>query len=405
MTTTYYDNIQELSTFPSSGLNNKNIVLRVDFNVPLHNNTVMDDTRLQLSLPTIEYLRDNAVNNIILISHLGRPKGVVNPEYSLAPVAQHLQNTYKLPVQLSDNLDNLSQAIQNKTIQGKIILLENIRFHAGEEQNDDNFAKKIASLGEVYINDAFGSIHRAHASTVAITKHMPVNLAGLLVAKEIKILGNMLINPERPFTSIVGGSKISSKIDILRNLIHKSDVVLVGGGMAYTFIKATGGCIGNSIYEADKLSMALELIELADKEGTALLFPKDHQCISDWKNKDEEPVIFAAGEIPDGYEGLDAGPATIQYFVEQINNSKTILWNGPIGVFEDKRFEAGSRAIAHSLSINKNITSIIGGGDSVSAINKFQYKLQDFSHISTGGGASLEFLSGIELPGLKALVK
>lgn len=398
--------LQTLKDYPADKLTGQRVIVRVDFNVPLKDGTVSDDTRLRASLPTIKHLLSSGAK-VILMSHLGRPKGTPQDKYSLRQVASYLSKLMGQDVQFVPDCSAV-EGIVSQLGNGQACLLENLRFTEAEEKNDPEFAKNLASIADIYVNDAFGAAHRAHASTHAITKYIKTSLAGFLVEKEISELGYLLDKPERPFLSIVGGSKISSKIDILKSLIEQSDVVLIGGGMSYTFIKAQGGDIGQSICELDKVQLALDLMQMAEEKGTALILPQDHVCVQDMSDSQEQPQIFEVGRIADGYEGLDIGPKTQDYFTKQIKLAKTVLWNGPVGVFEDVRFEAGSRAISEALTQSykdNNARVVIGGGDSAAAISKFGYSDSDFSHISTGGGASLEFLSGETLPGIEVLLK
>ncbi len=386
-------------------LNGKKVFVRVDFNVPVENGQISDITRLKASLPTIKYLEKNKAI-IILASHFGRPKGKPNPEYSLKIVAEELSKILgKEVLFIPDCIGEKTQNTISGLETGSICLLENVRFYSAEEENDLEFSKKLAASADIYVNDAFGSAHRAHASTAGITQFLKTSVAGFLMEKEIKELSSVLNSPERPFMSIIGGSKISSKLDVLNSLIEKSDVVLIGGGMAYTFIKAQGGKIGKSICENDKLSVALEIIEKAKRLGTSLILPDDHLCIENFDTKEEEPQAFLVGQIPDSMTACDIGPITCDNFEVYIGQSKTVLWNGPVGIFEDSRFAGGSRVIAKSLSKLQahGGKTIIGGGDSASAINAFGFTEKDFGHISTGGGASLEFLEGKTLPGIAAL--
>ncbi len=388
-------------------LQNKKVLVRVDFNVPMEGDKITDDNRLRASLPSIKYLIEQGAI-VILMSHFGRPKGEKNLKYSLKPVAEYLPKLInKTVVFVEDCIGNNTKTIINNLKAGDVCLLENLRFYKEEEANDDEFAQQLSELGDIYINDAFGAAHRAHASTAGIADYMETVAAGFLMEKEIQELGSLLKNPERPFLSIIGGSKVSSKLDILYSLIEKSDVVLVGGGMAYTFIKAQGGSIGNSLCEEDRLQDALKIIEIAKQKGTALIFPTDNKCVKSLDDKNESPVNYDSGSIPEGFCGADIGPKSMENFKQQISLAKTILWNGPVGIFEDSRFEEGSRVIAQTLVElhKKGCKTVIGGGDSAAAVSKFGYNENDFGHISTGGGASLEFLSGQILPGVKALFR
>jgi phosphoglycerate kinase len=398
--------VMGLEDLKATQIEGKRVFVRVDFNVPMQDGKITDITRLKASLPTIKFLLERKAI-VILASHFGRPKGI-DPQYSLEPVAKELTKLLGTQVSFVPNCIGPQTEATVKSLQpGSICLLENLRFYQEEERNDSEFSKKLAALAEVYVNDAFGAAHRAHASTAGIAQFLSPAVAGLLMEKEVRELGSLLGRPERPFTSIIGGSKVSSKIDVINSLIEKSDVLLIGGGMSYTFIKAKGGKIGKSLCEDDKLKLALELIERAKERGTALILPDDHLCVNNFGDKAEAPTPFLAGQIPDNYEGCDVGPITCENFSRYISESKTVLWNGPVGVFEDARFAGGSKAVAkamHNLQV-KGGKTVIGGGDSAAAVADFGYTDDDFGHISTGGGASLEFIEGKTLPGVAALDK
>ncbi|MDX1919028.1 MAG: phosphoglycerate kinase [Candidatus Caenarcaniphilales bacterium] len=386
-------------------LEGKRVFVRVDFNVPVVDGAITDTARLRASLPTIRYLIEKRAI-VVLASHFGRPKGGEDPKYSLALVAKKLEELLGQPVTfLPKTIGAKTEATLSALPQSSVSLLENVRFNPGEEKNDPAFSAALANLGELYVNDAFGSAHRAHASTVGITAFLKPAVAGLLMEKEVRELSSLLDRPERPFTSIIGGSKVSTKLDILHSLVKQSDLVLIGGGMAYTFIKAQGGKVGKSLCEPDLTGEALKVMELANQKGTALILPNDFRCVKDFADKNEKAIEFQAGEIPDEYEGCDIGPLTESAYSRYILESKTVLWNGPVGIFEDKRFEAGSKAIATALAKLQRGggKTVIGGGDSASAVAQFGFTETDFSHISTGGGASLEFLAGQTLPGVAAL--
>jgi phosphoglycerate kinase len=404
--------VTKLSELKKTDLENTNVILRVDFNVPLNGQTITDDTRIQAAIPTIKFLLENGAKPII-ISHLGRPKGKVVEELRLNPIAQRLEEltqttVIKLDEAVGPEVKKASLALK----QQQILLLENIRFYPGEETNDANFAKELSELATIYVNDAFGAAHRAHASTQGITNYTQRAVAGFLMSKELEMLGSKLANPERPFTAIIGGSKISSKITVLKNLVKKVDTLIIGGGMAFTFAKAQGASIGKSICEDDQLETAREIINLADDFDTALILPKDTIATKanifsgDFKETDiVESEIFNAKEIPSDYEGLDIGPETQKQFVQLINQSRTVVWNGPVGVFEFDSFASGTKACALALKelTQKEGVTIIGGGDSVAALEKFQITKESYTHVSTGGGASLEFLEGKTLPGVACL--
>ncbi|MBU2445371.1 MAG: phosphoglycerate kinase [Bacteroidetes bacterium] len=387
-------------------LKGKRVLVRVDFNVPLdeHQN-VTDDTRIRASLPTIKKIINDG-GKAILMSHLGRPKGKPNPKYSLKPAAVRLSEILGKEVKLApDCIGNKAEQIVNEMKEGDVILLENLRFHAEEEANDENFAKQLASLGDVYVNDAFGSAHRAHASTEGVTKYFKQNASGYLMQKEIDFLSKAVGNPERPYTAILGGAKISGKIDVIKNLMNKVDNLIIGGGMAFTFFKAQGLEIGKSLLEEDRIQMAKEILDEAKSKNLKLFFPVDTVIADAFDNNANTEVVDINSIKPD-WQGLDIGPKTIELFSEVIKNSKTIVWNGPMGVFEMDNFATGTNAISKVLAeaTEKGVITIVGGGDSAAAISKAG--LDDkVSHVSTGGGASLEFLEGKILPGVAALTE
>lgn len=374
----------------------KKVLVRVDFNVPIKDGEVGDDTRIQAALPTLKYLLDKKAS-LILCSHLGRPKGEVKPEFSLKPVAEHLSKLLGQRVTfVEDCIGPLADQAASKLEPGDVLLLENTRFHAGEKKNDQDMAKQLAGLADIYVNDAFGSAHRAHASTEGVAQYLP-SVAGFLMEKEIRYLGQAIANPDRPFIAILGGAKISDKIGVIHNLLNKADQVLVGGGMANTFFKAQGYPVGDSLVEDDALETARELLNLAD---VRLRLPVD-VVIGDKFEADAEQVVMSMGPIPDGWRILDIGPETIKNFGKPISEAGTVVWNGPMGVFEFPRFAKGTIGLAEIVA-NSDATSIIGGGDSVAAVK--QAGLSDkVTHISTGGGASLEMLEGKVLPGMAAL--
>ena len=378
----------------------KRVLVRVDYNVPLDaNGNVSDDKRITASLPTINYLLEQGAR-IILCSHLGRPKGEVKKEFSLAPVAKRLKEL--LPnVNIYFASDCIGEEAQQKAAalkDGEILLLENLRFHKEEEKNDPEFAKKLASLAEIYVSDAFGTVHRAHASTAGVAAYLPA-VAGFLIGKELSIMGGALENPERPFVAILGGAKVADKIGVITNLLNKCDTLLIGGGMAYTFFKAMGYEIGDSLLDAESIDLAKQLMETAKEKGVKLLLPVD-TVVAKAFAADAEHMTVAANAIPVGWQGLDIGEKTRELFAAEIKNAKTVIWNGPMGVFEFPEFAKGTEAVAKACA-ECGGTTIIGGGDSASAVKKLGYA-DKMTHISTGGGASLEFLEGKELPGVVA---
>lgn len=379
----------------------RRVLVRVDYNVPLDaNGNVSDDKRITASLPTINYLLEQGAR-IILCSHLGRPKGEVKKEFSLAPVAKRLKEL--LPnVNIYFASDCIGEEAQQKAAalkDGEILLLENLRFHKEEEKNDPEFAKKLASLAEIYVNDAFGTVHRAHASTAGVAAYLPA-VAGFLIGKELSIMGGALENPERPFVAILGGAKVADKIGVITNLLNKCDTLLIGGGMAYTFFKAMGYEIGDSLLDAESIDLAKQLMENAKQKGVKLLLPVD-TVVAKAFAADAEHMTVASNAIPAGWQGLDIGEKTRELFAAEIKNAKTVIWNGPMGVFEFPEFAKGTEAVAKACA-ECGGTTIIGGGDSASAVKKLGYA-DKMTHISTGGGASLEFLEGKVLPGVAAL--
>ena len=379
----------------------KRVLVRVDYNVPLDaNGNVSDDKRITASLPTINYLLEQGAR-IILCSHLGRPKGEVKKEFSLAPVAKRLKEL--LPnVNIYFASDCIGEEAQQKAAalkDGEILLLENLRFHKEEEKNDPEFAKKLASLAEIYVSDAFGTVHRAHASTAGVAAYLPA-VAGFLIGKGLSIMGGALENPERPFVAILGGAKVADKIGVITNLLNKCDTLLIGGGMAYTFFKAMGYEIGDSLLDAESIDLAKQLMETAKQKGVKLLLPVD-TVVAKAFAADAEHMTVAANAIPAGWQGLDIGEKTRELFAAEIKNAKTVIWNGPMGVFEFPEFAKGTEAVAKACA-ECGGTTIIGGGDSASAVKKLGYA-DKMTHISTGGGASLEFLEGKVLPGVAAL--
>ena len=382
----------------------KKVLVRVDFNVPLSkdgNHTISDDTRIKAALPTIDYLLENNAK-VILMSHLGRPKGEANPEFSLKPVASWLENHYgeKFHFLPSDVVvDEKVKEEVEKLENGNLALLENTRYVKGETKNDPEFAKELSSLADLFVNDAFGTSHRAHASNVGVANNLE-SAVGFLIQKEIEIMGKALENPEKPFVSILGGAKVSDKIGVIENLISKVDYILIGEGMAYTFLKAQGKEIGKSLLEEDKMDLSLELIKKAEANNVKILLPKD-VVIADEIKEDAETEIVDIDNIPQDKEALDIGPKTAKEYADIIKKAKTVVWNGPMGVFEVKVFANGTNEVAKALA-DSSATTIVGGGDSALAIEEAGYK-DKITHVSTGGGASLEFLEGKTLPGIDCI--
>ena len=382
-------------------LKGKRLFIRVDFNVPLNEQgQITNDARIQASLPTIQYALSQGAR-VILASHLGRPKGKVNPKMSLKPVAEALSKLIKSPVLMApDCVGNEVMSLSKGLKDGEVMLLENLRFHPQEEANDPDFSKQLAALCDLYVNDAFGTAHRAHASTAGMIPFVGDAAAGLLMEKELTYLGKAVSNPDRPYVAILGGAKVSDKIEIIENLIKLVDVLLIGGGMAYTFLQAEEYEVGKSLVEEDKIPLAKTLLKQAKERNVKLILPVDH-VVAAKLEAGTLSKITSIQETPIDWMGLDIGPETIKRFKEYIQNARTILWNGPLGVFEIDQFSQGTMAIAHAVA-ESSATTIIGGGDSISAVSKAGVASK-ISHISTGGGASLEFLSGLELPGVKAL--
>lgn len=383
-------------------LKGKKVFVRCDFNVPMDENKVItDNRRIVAALPTIKYLLENDCK-IILASHLGRPKGEFKPEFSLVPVAQELSRLLgKEIIMAKDVIGEDAKTKADNLKAGEIMLLENVRFHREETDNEPGFAKELASMAEIYVNDAFGAAHRAHASTEGIAAYLPA-VSGFLIEKELKFLGNALENPQRPFVAILGGAKVSDKIGVIDSLLEKVDTLMIGGGMAYTFFKAQGYNVGNSLCEPDKVDLALGAMEKAKQKGVKLLLPVDTKVGKEFK-PDTESKTVAWTEIPDEWEGFDIGEKTIEMFKEELQGAKTVIWNGPLGLFEFEQFAIGTNTIAKVISELEGATTIIGGGDSAAAVEKAGLASK-MTHISTGGGASLEFLEGKKLPGIECLL-
>lgn len=377
----------------------KKVFVRVDFNVPLQDGVISDDTRIRETLPTIQYLIEQGAR-VILASHLGRPKGQVVEEFRLTPVAHRLSELLGKPVvKVDETIGDAVKEEVNKLSDGDVLLLENVRFYPGEEKNDPEFAKALAELADIYVNDAFGAAHRAHASTEGIAHHLPA-VSGLLMEKELRVLGQALQSPERPFTAIIGGAKVKDKIGVIENLLNLADNILIGGGIAYTFFKAQGYEIGKSLVDNEKLDLALGFIEKAKEKGVKLYLPVDILVADDFSAEANTQVV-SIDSIPAEWEGVDIGPKTAELYTDVIKNSKLVVWNGPMGVFEIDKFSNGTKAVAQACAETEGYT-VLGGGDSAAAAEKF--KLADrMNHISTGGGASLEFMEGKALPGVVAL--
>ena len=381
----------------------KKVLVRCDFNVPLQDGVITDENRLVGALPTIKYLIAQGAK-VILCSHLGKPKGEPKTELSLAPVAKRLSEMLGQEVVFAADAnvvgENAKAAVSNMK-DGDVVLLENTRYRKEETKNEENFSKELASLAEIFVNDAFGTAHRAHCSTVGAGQFLEERACGYLIQKELKFLGEAVANPVRPFTAILGGAKVSDKINVINQLLDKVDNLIIGGGMAYTFLKSQGYEIGDSLLEADKVDYAKEMIEKAEAKGVKLYLPVDFKT-ADRFAADAEVAITEDQNIADGYQGLDIGPKTVEKFVDVVNNSKTIVWNGPMGVFEFEAFAGGTLAIAKAMAALEDATTVIGGGDSAAAVNQLGFG-DKMTHVSTGGGASLEFLEGKELPGIAAL--
>ena len=380
-------------------LSGKKVLLRCDFNVPLAGGVIGDDTRIRAALETIRFILKEG-GSVIACSHLGRPKGQVVPEMSLKPVAERLSELLGLPVDMAPDCVGAETEAMAKALQpGGVLLLENLRFHKEEEKNDPGFAKALASLADIYVSDAFGTVHRAHASTAGVADYLPA-YCGFLIERELKALGGAVENPVRPLVAVLGGAKVADKLAVIDHLLDKADTLLIGGGMSYTFAKAKGGKIGNSLLDEEKLEYVQKMMDKAKARGVKLLLPVD-TLIATAVSADAETKFVTAGQIPDGWEGVDIGPETRKLFAAEIEKAGTVIWNGPMGVFEEPKFTGGTMAVAEAMAACKGIT-VIGGGDSVSAVQKAGLA-DKMSHISTGGGASLEFLEGKELPGIACL--
>ena len=388
-------------TIKDTEVKGKRVLVRCDFNVPLKEGRITDDIRIVSALPTINYLREHGAR-VILMSHLGRPEGEPKKEFTLAPVAERLTELLgeKVIFAASDLVvDEKVKEAANALKDGEVMLLENVRFRKEETKNGADFAKELASLGDIFVNDAFGTAHRAHASTAGIADYLPC-VSGFLIEKEVKFLGEVLENPARPFVAIMGGAKVGDKIPVIKNLLKKVDSLIIGGGMAYTFFKAQGYEIGTSILDADNIELAKELLAEAEKTGVKILLPVDAVCAKEFKN-DTKFAVYAKENMPKDRMGMDIGPESVKLFTEAVKNAKTVVWNGPMGVFEMPNFENGTKKVAEALAESDAVT-IIGGGDSAAACEQFGLK-DKMTHISTGGGASLEFLEGKVLPGVAVI--
>lgn len=390
-----------LNTIKEADLKGKRVVIRVDFNVPVKEGVVKDATRIKAALPTIKYILDEGAS-LVVMSHFGRPKGQKNPDFSMAPIAKEFEKLLGRPVKLAKDVIGPEVEAEVKALKpGEVLLLENVRFYKEEEANDPEFAKTLASYGDIYCNDAFGTAHRAHASTEGVAHYLP-SYAGFLIEKEVKFMAPLLENPEKPFVAVIGGSKVSSKITVLESLVKTCDTIVIGGGMAYTFLSVLGKEIGKSLFEADYIETAKAFLAKAAEKGVKVILPVDHVCAAEFA-ENAEPVLVDDVNIPSDLMGMDIGPKTVSLIVEEIKKAKSVVWNGPMGVFEFEAFSKGTGEVAKALA-ESNATSVVGGGDSVAAINKFGLA-DKISHVSTGGGASLEFLEGKTLPGIKALEK
>ena len=379
----------------------KRVIMRADFNVPMKNGVITDDTRITAAMPTVEYLLENGAS-VILMSHLGKPKGEAKPELSLAPVAKRIEELLKKPVIFAASSNVVDEAVKEKAAAlkpGEVMLLENVRFRAEEEKNGENLSKELASLAEIYVNDAFGTAHRAHSSTTGIASFLPA-VSGFLIEKELKYLGAAVDEPKRPFVAILGGAKVSDKITVIENLLGKADTIIIGGGMAFTFIKANGNEIGASLLDEEHVQFAKDVQAQAAKNGVKMLIPVDAK-LGDKFAEDCNTMTADCSEIPAGWFGMDIGPKTIKLYTDAVKSAGTVVWNGPMGVFEFPAFEDGTKAVAQAMA-DCSATTVIGGGDSAAAVNKFGLESK-MTHVSTGGGASLEFLEGKVLPGVAAL--
>ena len=391
-----------LNTIRDANLANKRVLIRVDFNVPVKDGKVSDATRIIAALPTINYILEQPGTSLVVMSHFGRPKGKKNLDFSMVPVGKKFEELLGRPVKVASDVIGPEVEKEVKSLKpGEVLLLENCRFYPEEEANEATFSKTLASYGDIYVNDAFGTAHRAHASTEGVSHYLP-SYAGFLIEKEVKFMAPLLENPAKPFVAIIGGSKVSSKISVLESLVKTCDTIVIGGGMAYTFLKVQGHKIGKSLVEDDYLDTAKSFLSAVEKKGVNVILPVDHVCAESFA-EDANPILVDSVDIPDNLMGMDIGPKTTSLIVDALKDAKSVVWNGPMGVFEFSSFAKGTEAVAKALAAS-NATSVVGGGDSVAAVNKFGLA-DKISHVSTGGGASLEFLEGKELPGIKALEK
>lgn len=392
----------KLQTVKDVDLQGKRVLIRVDFNVPLKDGVVTDDTRIVSALPTVRYILDQKGTSLVVMSHFGRPKGKKDPAFSMVPVAKRFEELLGRTVKVAS--DVIGDAVKKEVAElkaGEVLLLENVRFYKEEEANDEGFSKELAAFGDIYVNDAFGTAHRAHASTEGVAHFLPA-VAGFLIEKEVKFFAPLLENPDKPFVAIIGGSKVSSKISVLESLARTCDAIVIAGGMAYTFLKVQGHDIGKSLLEAEYLDVAKSFLAKAQEKGVRVILPVDHVCAAEF-NEQAQVVSVDSVDIPEGLIGMDVGPKTLALVEQELKGAKSIVWNGPMGVFEFDAFAAGTKAVAEMVAAC-NGTTVVGGGDSVAAVNKFGFA-DRIDHVSTGGGASLEFLEGRELPGIKALEK
>ncbi|MDC7246359.1 MAG: phosphoglycerate kinase [Sphaerochaetaceae bacterium] len=392
----------KLQTVKNIDLTGKRVLIRVDFNVPVKDGKVGDDTRIKSALPTIRYILEQEGTSLVVMSHFGRPKGKKNPDFSMAPIADRFSELLGKEVKLASDVISDEVTAQVEALKsGEVLLLENVRFYKEEESNDPEFAKKLAAYGEVYINDAFGTAHRAHASTEGVAHYLP-SAAGFLIEKEVKFFAPLLDNPEKPFVAIIGGSKVSSKISVLESLLRTCDTIVIAGGMAYTFLKVQGHAIGKSLLEEDYIEVARSFLDKAKEKNVSVILPLDHVGATKF-DQNAEAVPVDSVDIPEDLIGMDVGPKTLAAVADALKSARSIVWNGPMGVFEFDSFAEGTKKVAQMVADCEGVT-VVGGGDSVAAVNKFGYA-DRIDHVSTGGGASLEFLEGKELPGIKALEK